>query len=151
MAINSEFTAGQVLTAAQQNALPFGIVGITNLTSAFSSASTSVVAITGLSVTFTAVANRRYLIVLMHSAFNSASGITQTYICNGTTILNEARSGPLSTQTYSNVQFFVQTPGAGSVTYNARMNVTSGTSTFYDTGTNGPLACRIMVLDVGNA
>jgi len=61
MTMNTTFTSGQILTAAQQNALPFGAVSTgVNITSLSQTGITTVVDITGASITFTAVSGRRY-------------------------------------------------------------------------------------------
>ena len=57
---NVDFTSGQILTAAQQNQFPRGIVALTVSTSASASISTETVTLTSSS--FTAVANRYYKI-----------------------------------------------------------------------------------------
>jgi hypothetical protein len=58
---NTDFTAGQVLTAAQQNRFPRGIVALTTSTTPSSAVSTTEVVLL-TSSTFTAVANRYYKI-----------------------------------------------------------------------------------------
>ena len=61
MTMNVPFTSGQILTAAQQSALPFGAVSTgVNITSLSQTGITTVVDITGASITFTAVSGRRY-------------------------------------------------------------------------------------------
>lgn len=57
---NTTFTSGQILTAAQMNALPWGIVALGNLTGNTTFTTTEVVLVTSSS--FTAVANRNYRI-----------------------------------------------------------------------------------------
>jgi hypothetical protein len=57
---NTDFTAGQVLTAAEQNRFPRGIVALT--TSQTNSATITTEAVTLTSTSFTAVANRYYRI-----------------------------------------------------------------------------------------
>jgi hypothetical protein len=60
MAINTTFTSGQILTAAQMNNLPWGIAGSVARTTSVSALTSSVADITGVSVTFTAVSTRVY-------------------------------------------------------------------------------------------
>jgi hypothetical protein len=57
---NTDFTAGQILTAAEQNRFPRGIVALT--TSQTNSATITTEAVTLTSTSFTAVANRYYKI-----------------------------------------------------------------------------------------
>ena len=56
---NTDFTVGQVLTAAQQNRFPRGVMAFASSATNFSITTTETAA-TGMSVTFTAVANRYY-------------------------------------------------------------------------------------------
>ena len=60
IAPNTTFVSGAVLTAAQMNALPWGVVALTKVTSNQTIDSTAVIAVTAS--TFTAVANRYYRI-----------------------------------------------------------------------------------------
>jgi hypothetical protein len=151
MAINSEFSTGQVLTAAATNALPFGIVGITTLATTFSTSSTSVVDITGLSLTFTAVANRRYFLALVASPSNTGANVSQIYISKGATQLAEGYQYVTTANVPQTVTIFaMDTPGAGSVTYKAQIVTGAGTETVYGTSTRASLAARLVVFDMGN-
>jgi hypothetical protein len=60
MALNSNFTAGQVLTAAQQNNFPRGVAAVLSRTTAVSALTTVTTDLTGVSVTFTADSTRLY-------------------------------------------------------------------------------------------
>jgi len=64
IAPNDTFTSGQVLTAAECNAFPFGIVGQATSNTDYT-LTTSVAIATGMTVTFTAIANRYYKITYM--------------------------------------------------------------------------------------
>ena len=59
---NTDFTSGQILTATQQNNFPRGLVQLATSSTAQNTISTEVLA-TGMSVTFTAVANRNYKVI----------------------------------------------------------------------------------------
>jgi hypothetical protein len=72
MAINTTFTTGAVLTAAQMNNLPWGIVSQTQSTT--SSANVSVETLRLTSASFTAVANRYYRITYFEPAINYNAG-----------------------------------------------------------------------------
>ena len=58
---NTTFTAGSILTADQQNRFPRGVMQLASSTSNYT-LTTSVAIATGMTVTFTAVANRNYKI-----------------------------------------------------------------------------------------
>ena len=72
MALNTDFTSGQILTAAQMNNLPRGIVSATIGTSGSASVSTETVILT--SPSFTAVANRYYRISYFQPVLSYISG-----------------------------------------------------------------------------
>jgi hypothetical protein len=74
MPANTNFTAGQVLTAAQQNNFPRGQMVYTENTTAQFPIGTEAVAITTAS--FTAVANRRYRITYFEPGLQNNSGGT---------------------------------------------------------------------------
>jgi hypothetical protein len=58
---NTDFTSGAVLTAAQQNRFPRGVMALATSSTSYV-LTTTLTATTGMSVTFTAVANRYYKI-----------------------------------------------------------------------------------------
>jgi hypothetical protein len=60
MPANTNFTAGQILTAAQQNNFPRGVMGSVVRTAGNVTLTTALADVTGLSITFTAEANRVY-------------------------------------------------------------------------------------------
>ena len=73
MAVNTTFTSGAILTAAQMNALPFGLVAEpTSRTSDILGFTTTPADVTGCSITFTAIAGRKYRANFI-SIFNSAT------------------------------------------------------------------------------
>ena len=77
IAPNTTFVSGAILTAAQQNAFGFSTVALSSATSNY--ALTTSIATTGLSVTFTAIANRNYKITWYEpqcQMTNIASGTT---------------------------------------------------------------------------
>ena len=148
---NSTFTAGQILTAAQTNNFPFGWVAEQTLATNYA-ASSGTTDVTGLSVTFTAVASRKYLIVAMFNLANSTNNVSQIFINNGATALAEGYYGPIGNNNVGTATIFtIQTPGAGSVTYKTQMAVAAGTTTVYGTSTRASLASRMFVLDIGIA
>jgi hypothetical protein len=56
---NTDFSSGAVLTAAQQNRFPRGVMALATSTTSYTLTTVEVIA-TGMTVTFTAVANRYY-------------------------------------------------------------------------------------------
>ena len=78
MALNTDFTSGQILTAAQQNNFPRGLVSVTSNTT--SSGTVSVETLTATSPSFTAVANRYYRITYFEPVLQYVSGTVNTGI-----------------------------------------------------------------------
>ena len=72
IAPNNEFISGQVLTAAECNAFPFGIVARAVSNTDYT-LTTSYAIATGMSVTFTAIANRYYKITYMEPQCQTAN------------------------------------------------------------------------------
>jgi hypothetical protein len=76
MALNTEFTSGQILTAAQQNNFPRGLVSVTSATTASGTFTTEITTITAPS--FTAVAGRLYRISYFEPVLQFISGTVNT-------------------------------------------------------------------------
>jgi hypothetical protein len=74
IAPNTTFVSGAVLTAAQMNALPFGIVAQASSTTSNNSI-TSTEAVTITASTFTAIANRYYRITYIEPAAAPSTGV----------------------------------------------------------------------------
>ena len=88
---NTDFSSGAVLTAAQQNRFPRGVMGYQNYTGGSFTANTVAAAITGISITFTAVANRLYKATFTAAAQSVTSAHrTSTVIKAGATNLTES-------------------------------------------------------------
>jgi hypothetical protein len=150
-------TAGEVLAAAfwnenvrdNSNALPRGYVTAALLTS-FSTVSTSYVDVTGLTVTFTAEANRRYLVSLYSAMTNNGNNLCICVINDGTNDIAEAYSIPIANSILTSTIFAYTAPAAGSVTYKARMKVVAGTGEMYGTTTRASLGAKLLVMDIGS-
>jgi len=79
---NTTFTAGAVLTASQQNRLPFGVCALASSSTNYTLTTSAVIA-TGMTATFTAITGRLYKITYNEPAANTTSvlnGYTQTQI-----------------------------------------------------------------------
>jgi len=75
---NTTFTAGAVLTASQQNRLPFGVCALASSSTNYTLTTSAVIA-TGMTATFTAITGRLYKIT-----YNEPQANTTT-VLNGTT------------------------------------------------------------------
>lgn len=143
--------ADTAVTAAKlATAIPRGVMGYTAKTTE-QTGITTVVDITGLSVTFTAVAGRRYRVTLQALVFSSvANDIVQIQIRDGSgTVLNLSQVlAPSTTFGVSAACQFVTNGWSGSTTVKAAALRNSGTgSVTFDAGATYP--AYILVEDIG--
>jgi hypothetical protein len=149
---NSTFTSGAILTAAQMNNLPFGRVATpVNITTSQGSI-TSLVDVTGATLTFTGVANRLYK--ANWRGFFSSTVATDVFNIlltdNSNNIQDQFLICPATTSDVSYHAEFIFTPGAGSITRKLRIQRQSGSGTGSLTaGATFPLQCWIE--DIGIA
>jgi hypothetical protein len=150
---NDTFTSGQVLTAAECNNFPFGIVGLTTSTSLSQGGVTTIVDITGMSVTFTAIADRNYKISAFMYAYPSVTNacaslsIRQGATTLQTIITNLGVSGVGATMT----GYVVKTFTAGSTTLKLSGALTSGSTGTILFNAAATLPVSILVEDLGPA
>lgn len=132
------------------NAAPRGRIGSASIT-AQQTGITTVVDISGLSVTFTAVAGRRYRVTLQALVFSSvANDIVQIQIRDGSgTVLNLSQVlAPSATFGVSAACEYVTNGWSGSTTVKAAALRNSGTgSVTFDAGATYP--AFILVEDIG--
>jgi hypothetical protein len=121
MAINSLFTTGAVLTAAQMNNLPMGVVSRVSTSPA--QTVTTVADMTGVTVTFTPKATSRiYLIIAQLEMYNSqAATIATVQLTDG------------SNNVLQDQQFYIQSANLQSCT----------TITWVETGLSGSTTRKI--------
>jgi hypothetical protein len=129
---NTNFSSGAVLTAAQQNRFPRGVMARATSQTTYVLTTSNTVLVTGMSVTFTAVANRFYKITWYEPQGQTPSivGNTQTFLreasVTGTVIgnnvfTNETASGDQDEMIIIKTATFT----AGSVTLVGTASVTS--------------------------
>ena len=129
---NTNFTVGQVLTSTQANQWPRGVMAYATRSTA---GLTTTLSDMGLSVTFTAEANRYYKYTFYAYASNASSaGTCETYITDSA----NAIKGYLNlyvpgggNYTFQNL-VYVSTETAGSVTRKVRAKCQAGTGSLYD-------------------
>ena len=145
---NTDFTSGSVLTAAQQNRFPRGIVGDASTNTAYNLTGTAA-DVTGMSVTFTAAADRLYLATFY--CLNGLNGNVgdfraQIRLVYASTEFARGYAGSLNFG-YPVTVLGLFEPGTGSVTVKVQA--------FYDTGSGGNLYAdanspmRFIVEDLG--
>ena len=124
---NTNFTSGQILTAQQQNNFPRGVMGYALGTG--NSAFTTIADITGMSITFTAVANRLYKATFSCTLDRASNAAAEFFITDGSNNA-QARYDDLAAAGKSIITFsFLFTASAGSVTRKIRAFSNAGTMT----------------------
>jgi ABC-type uncharacterized transport system fused permease/ATPase subunit len=119
---NTTFTAGQVLTADQQNRLPRGVMAFVNRTTSVSALTTSYSDITGMSVTFTAVSSRLYKFTWsLRGTKLTAAGYTDIQLTDSANVVKASITQYSVTGNFWNCSGSVTLTGlTGSVTYKLR-------------------------------
>lgn len=138
---NTSFTVGAILTSAQQNRFPRGVMAVTTSTSNTITAGV----LTGLTTTFTASANRLYRISVLFVSSCPASGsrVLITFTGGSARIIDY-------TNAIASFQILqgsaVQTYAAGSQTIQVTLNVVTGTITGNAGAGNGH---QLVIEDIG--
>jgi len=101
IAPNTTFVSGAILTAAQQNAFGFGNVALASSTASYTLTTSTVIA-TGMTATFTAIANRNYKVTYYEPQTQTpnAAGLTSLTIRDTNAAGTQLQVG--YTQTLSN-------------------------------------------------
>ena len=154
IAPNTTFVSGAILTAAQKNAFPRGIVAYAETTANTAIFSTAITTLTAS--TFTAVANRYYKVTYFDPIIAYISG-TVNFIAgaikNGATQLQigttEIGFSPTDGQRSSVIVQYVGTFTAGSVTLTTTVEASGGGSAIGSRSATGP--AFILVEDLGPA
>lgn len=126
------FASADVLTAADVNAYLRGGLVMAYATKTANQTFTTIADVTGLSVTFTAIAGRLYKVSVVGLLKSSvANDICQLVIADGTgtTLAVSQQVCPNTTYSVPATTFYLATPSAGSVTYKARVVRVAGTGT----------------------
>lgn len=154
---NTTFVAGDILTAAQQNNFPRGVMATASSTTNYVLTTSSVIA-TGMTVTFTAVANRNYRITYYEPQVSSPSTLSgssasEIRITNaaGTRLQTSTVQNETAVSVNANLNnIYVGTLTAGSITIVGCLFATSTTGT--PTATRGATQpAQITVEDIGTA
>jgi hypothetical protein len=150
MAVNTTFTSGAILTAAQMNNLPWGIVGYATKATTQASITTET-DVTGLSITWTATAGRVYKFTAHLNMTSAIGGDYTVYINDGSTNLLEA-IGKLaaSDRQSNNIEIYITGITAGSKTYKVRFTASNDT-TIFGANTRASIASQFFIEDVGAA
>jgi len=154
---NTDFSSGAVLTAAQQNRFPRGVMALATSTTSYVVTTTETIA-TGMTVTFTAVANRYYKVTYYEPTITTpstllgyvASRIRLTNAAGTAYQLQYSQTNAATSYTIGNNNFFVGTFSAGSVTLVGCLvaNTITGTPT---AGRSSTQVAYLVVEDIGPA
>lgn len=129
--------------------MPWGFIGEGASTTATNSGTTGAFADIGPSVTWTAVANRRYLLLANMGRFNNANAaITDVRFTDGSgTLLDTIGTINVAAATnYAMSGYTVWSPAAGSQTAKLRAASSTGTATVFQTSS---VESRLVVVDIG--
>jgi hypothetical protein len=148
MAINTTFTSGQVLTAAQQNNMPFGVVDYKSGTTAQTGINTAT-DITGLSITWTAIAGRVYMAQFNLNPYGSAGDSSnQLIVLDGTAVWQNRRNFTTLNIIDSCPGQYLFTTTSASHTIKIQMSK-SGTNNVNNYADASTFACNFALFDLG--
>jgi hypothetical protein len=148
---NTTFTAGAVLTAAQMNRLPWGVMGYEDLTANQTINSSSLMDVTSLSVVFTANSTRIYRtsVIIPVITQNTSTEFNVLAIANSSgTSLAQSNFRAEATNQFQLIATYIESGITGSTTRKARMSVSANTSTINSSAT---IPAFIVVEDIGQA
>ena len=133
---NTDFSAGQIYTAQQANNFPRGVMGY-----AISTTGTTVnveTDLNGMSITFTAVANRLYQATFSGFYQQGSSGRIFLVLTDGSNVQqNQLMKNGLSSGFEYFTTSFLFTASAGSTTRKIRASAEAGNATFFGTPADG--------------
>ena len=153
---NTTFVANTVLTAAQQNNFPFGLMGLQTSTSQFATSAThTTFQDDGLTLTITEISGRKYKITALENPYPNAGlqGVKFALV-RTTTTLREWTYAPAvmdTTVAYPAVMEYVYTSvGSGSVTYKMRISAATA-NTQVITYADASFPRQFIIEDLGTA
>lgn len=147
---NTDFSVSDVLTAAQQNRFPRGVVAYTTVTATDNNITTEETQITGSS--FTAIANRYYRITyfepFLYNAVTSGTVLQRIRLTNiSGTVLNLSYTS-VSTLSWTGLCLAVTTLSAGTTNVVGTLSTGTGTGQAIRTATSYAF---LLVEDIGLA
>jgi hypothetical protein len=146
---NDAFVAGQVLTAQECNNFPFGVVGLVERTSGGLTVTTTQADLTGMSITFTALANRVYKFsVLATGQKLTGQGWTGVFVSRTDNVIFASSYATAPANGYFNLSCSTYVSGftPGSITIKLRAACEVNTSTILASTTD---KLQFIVEDIG--
>jgi hypothetical protein len=145
---NDDFTSGQILTAQECNNFPRGVMGYMT-SSTNPTVTTSVADVTGVTVTWTAVANRLYRVTFEGFVGCTTATQNQYFFADASNVTQDSWIQDMGLNTYQPICLVqILTATAGSKTVKLRAQTSAGTLTFF--GTSGR-QFSMVVEDLGPA
>jgi hypothetical protein len=153
---NTDFSAGNVYTASQANRFPRGVMALATSTTSYTLTTSEVIA-TGMTVTFTAVANRYYRITWFEPQAQTASFASNTSLtlrqtnASGTVLQNTVFQNETNATDQSGMTCIrTMTFSAGSITVvgTAKCSLTTGTPQLIRDSTR---QAQLLIEDIGPA
>jgi hypothetical protein len=153
---NTDFSSGAILTADQQNRFPRGVMALATSTTSYTLTTSEVIA-TGMTVTFTAVANRYYRITYYEPQAQTASFASNTQLtlrqtnASGTVLQNTVFANESNATDQSGMTVIrTMTFSAGSITVvgTAKVSLTTGTPQLIRDSTR---QAQLLIEDIGPA
>jgi hypothetical protein len=151
MAANTTFTTGAVLTAAQMNNLPWGVVGTASRSAGNVTLGPTIADITSMSTTFTATAGRVYRATWSVSFQKLAStGWTQLTFTDSSNVVKGTALAYAAAGSYGNLSgsTFITGLTAGSQTFKLRVECEANTVSII---ANTAGVCVLIIEDIGAA
>jgi hypothetical protein len=145
---NDDFSSGQILTAQECNNFPRGVMGYMT-SSTNPTVTTSVADVTGVTVTWTAVANRLYRITFEGFVGCGSSSQNQFFFTDSSNTVQDSWIHDIDAGEFNAIVLQqILTTTSGSKTVKLRAQTSAGTMTFY--GTSGR-QFSMVVEDLGPA
>ena len=130
---NTNFTSGQILTAAQQNNFPRGVMGYVISTTS-PTVTTSTADVQNMTVTWTAVANRLYRATFEGFVGVTSASSSQFFFTDTSNVIQDSWYQDIPSGAFATICLqHLFTIGAGSQTLKVRASTSAGTMTFYGT------------------
>jgi hypothetical protein len=146
---NTDFTSGQILTATQQNNFPRGVMQYVINTTTNPTVTTTKADVTGMTVTWTAVANRLYRLNFEGMIGNNNASQNQFFFADASNVDVDNTYHDVGAGQFASLSFqYLFTTTAGSKTLKLRAQSSSGTLTFYGSGGR---SFSLIVEDLGPA
>jgi hypothetical protein len=150
MALNTTFTSGQILTAAQMNNLPWGVAGYVKGTGGNFTANTTTTDVTGLTVSWTAVSGRLYQVDFSVQARKlGGTGFIEFIVANSANTVIYDFFDSVADNDYQSFSWSgVLTGLSGAQTIKIRALTGAGTATVYSSSAN---PSSLVIKDIGLA